>query len=131
MLTRAQKITRTYSVYFLRDPRDLSVRYVGMSYNPRKRFIHHCSTPYDPKSYWVKELKLLGTKPLLQIVASGLCLESAELVERRLAFLHSQVTGKIIGSMFRARRLSGSKNMFLMAQLNGRPSGVTGNAISV
>lgn len=61
----------TISIYTLVDPRDGTVRYVGMSNNPQKRYQQHYSCGYaaaDSVKSWIRELKELETKPLLFIV---------------------------------------------------------------
>lgn len=115
MLNRDDKRLRSYSVYVLRDPRDMRIRYVGMSCNPAKRFKQHTGCPYDLKRAWVLELRALGMRPHLQVLFSGLSVDSAELVERRLAYLHSEVYGILEGGTYRAKKLDGHKSVFVMS----------------
>jgi len=59
------------SIYTLVDPRDGTVRYVGMSNNPQKRLQQHYSGGYAAAAAvkdWIRELRALETKPLLFIV---------------------------------------------------------------
>lgn len=69
--------TMYWTVYFLIDPRDGEIHYVGCSSNLRERFHCHMSSgrfvmrnpdwPGKPsrKQLWIKELLSLGLKPLL------------------------------------------------------------------
>lgn len=56
------------TVYFLRDPRNNAIRYVGISTNPQMRFERHLrgvSGPWCRR--WVRSLVKEGTKPILEI----------------------------------------------------------------
>ena len=58
-------------VYVLKDPRDNSNKYVGMSKDPFKRLKGHisqCKFENTKKSAWVRKLKSLGLKPILIIL---------------------------------------------------------------
>ena len=60
-------------VYALQDPRDLVIKYVGMSSNPKQRLREHCNL-YSPgngnksKIEWITQLKTAGLKPGLIIL---------------------------------------------------------------
>jgi hypothetical protein len=105
MLTREQKRLRSYCIYFLRDPANLQVRYIGMSSNVSLRknahwsdrlFARDIALEAGTKCAWLKSLALQGLKPLLEVVLSGLTLEQAEQVETRLIFIHSQVNRHLL-----------------------------------
>lgn len=73
---------RNNCVYFLRDPRDSSIRYIGVSKQPHKRFVEHWSskgTNYmrSDRTAWFRELDDLGLKPVLQVAFSGLTRKQA------------------------------------------------------
>lgn len=64
----------SWSVYLLRDPRDLAVRYCGWSTNPERRFRHHLNRScreHNHKASWVQSLLGLGLVPVLEIVEVG------------------------------------------------------------
>lgn len=67
---------RTRYVYFLRDPRDKAVRYVGVTDNPKARMNLHWSSRNggnpSPRDLWMRELDSLGTKPFMDLVLGGL-----------------------------------------------------------
>jgi hypothetical protein len=57
----------TVYIYGLVDPRDLSLRYVGKSANPRLRVNYHASEGGGLRTYhWIWTLRVLGFEPLLQ-----------------------------------------------------------------
>jgi excisionase family DNA binding protein len=61
---------RTYQIYALLDPRDNSIRYVGLSTNAQARFYGHLSgneSNFEERR-WIAELRQLGLSPLLQIL---------------------------------------------------------------
>lgn len=86
-----------YSVYFLRDPRNFQVRYIGMTCAPKVRLSNHKSTgsagdkPTPRKLAWMNELRSLGLEPVMQVVLTNLTKLRALRVEARLIFLHSQM----------------------------------------
>jgi hypothetical protein len=65
-------------IYHLLDPRDESVRYVGSTNDPHKRYAAHISdatkTSYggfrstSKKDVWIRELALIGLEPVLVVV---------------------------------------------------------------
>ena len=75
-----------YSVYRLLDPRDLQIRYVGISKNAQQRFHEHCQTNGNnpDKDAWIKELKELSFAPILEVLATGLTCKEAQDQEREL-----------------------------------------------
>jgi hypothetical protein len=66
-------------IYVLIDPRDLEVRYVGKTNNPKERLRAHVSPHVymrtnNLKCIWTEELKALGLKPIMSILCK--CKES-------------------------------------------------------
>lgn len=61
----------TYYVYVLRDPRDNSPKYVGVSCDPERR-LHdvHLRSPLQSIRKWILDLKKLGLIPTLEILDS-------------------------------------------------------------
>jgi len=59
-----------YSVYALTDPRNETVRYVGISKNANKRYRQHIQSvnPLTPKGKWICELASLNLFPKLTIL---------------------------------------------------------------
>lgn len=59
-----------YKIYYLKCPINNEVCYIGVSNNPKRRFIEHCSYTYEmnKKNNWIKSLKEIGLKPILEIV---------------------------------------------------------------
>lgn len=93
MPSRAELLTRTYSVYFLRDPRSNKLVYIGISSAPRKRLVHHkCSSTSPRLRDLICELKKQGLDISMQVALTGLTREQALRVEMRLCFLHFQVS---------------------------------------
>jgi predicted GIY-YIG superfamily endonuclease len=83
-------------VYVLRDPRDMIVRYVGISMKPKVRMRQHLewacgrtnfeySKPGTEARYlWFNELLKEDLQPIMHVVFSGLTLEQARRVEGHL-----------------------------------------------
>lgn len=57
-----------FEIYQLVDPRDQSVRYVGMSKDAQKRLQRHLSQKDNPLAPWFQELAGHGFKPALVII---------------------------------------------------------------
>jgi predicted GIY-YIG superfamily endonuclease len=59
-----------YVIYSLIDPRDESVRYVGISDNMPTRFMHHLreTGSRTAKGMWLAELKSYGLQPTIKIL---------------------------------------------------------------
>jgi len=58
-------------IYCLKDPRDLSVRYIGKSNNPKKRFKEHLYEAKNKKTKrerWITKLVKLNLLPVLEIL---------------------------------------------------------------
>ena len=58
-------------IYVLKDPDDGVVRYVGKTNNPKKRMSAHLSAPINinlPSVRWVRSLKRLNKKPIMEII---------------------------------------------------------------
>ncbi len=78
------------SLYFLRDPRNLMVRYIGISNDPKYRLTQHWSerlrhyTTGLAKADWFRELDSQGLRPVLDVMITGLTKHQAKRVEHRL-----------------------------------------------
>jgi len=58
----------TASIYGLKDPRDGSIRYIGKSEDPERRFKGHLTDKaYSPKTIWLDRLHAEGLQPELVI----------------------------------------------------------------
>jgi group I intron endonuclease len=59
-----------YTIYKLIDPTDLSIRYIGLTFNDlRQRLKSHLSEPgKSHKIYWINKLKKQGLKPIIESV---------------------------------------------------------------
>src|SRR5260370_31240290 len=61
--------SRTYFIYALIDPRDDSIRYVGLTEYPDIRLKQHILGDGNiPKRKWVSELNRLGLSPIMQTI---------------------------------------------------------------
>jgi predicted GIY-YIG superfamily endonuclease len=77
-------------VYFLRDPIDKQVRYVGCSSQPKKRLNNHLHTyHYVPNRDWIQDLRSRGLLPVQEVVLGPMTKEQAIRAEARLIRLHS------------------------------------------
>jgi len=64
---------RMNTTYALVDPRNLQVKYVGCSSNPRARLSHHCTNKSSTTvSKWIAELKQQDMRPEMVELESGL-----------------------------------------------------------
>lgn len=88
-----EKLVGANFVYFLRDPRDNAVRYIGITRNPKVRFFDHWAqrlyrdgncTVRNEKIVWMRELDRCGLRPVMDVVLSGLDRRQAERVEHNL-----------------------------------------------
>lgn len=61
---------RLYVIYALVDPRDESVRYIGITDNMPMRFKHHLreAGPITAKGMWLAELQRYGLRPTVRIL---------------------------------------------------------------
>lgn len=58
-------------IYVLIDPRTGHIRYVGKTFNLRRRFMSHISKAKKPKTFsgsWIKSLATLGLKPTMEMI---------------------------------------------------------------
>lgn len=71
----ATKPNRQWSVYVLRDPRNLDIRYVGVTHRLKTRLFDHIQQARrkDPtyRSNWIRSLLAGGLRPLVEIVEQG------------------------------------------------------------
>ncbi len=59
------------NIYTLSDPRDNKVRYVGKTNNLGRRYKAHLVLSREIKSHkksWIKQLKILGLKPVMEVI---------------------------------------------------------------
>lgn len=62
---------QTTNIYILIDPRNNSVRYVGKANNVSQRYKAHLNKARKHqvhKANWIKQLKTLGLKPILEVI---------------------------------------------------------------
>lgn len=72
-----------YHVYTLSDPRDDTIRYVGMTCNPHTRLLKHIATPAArTKRKWIHDLQDSGLKPVMTIIETLDDLEQAKRQEQ-------------------------------------------------
>ena len=69
-------------IYALIDPRDLEVRYIGKTIDPKNRlrahiFPHNDAKERNKKMRWTEELKALNLRPIMQV----LCVCSSDVSE--------------------------------------------------
>ncbi len=83
-----------YSVYRLIDPRDMQVRYVGISKNVQQRFYQHMAYKGNnkDKDAWIQELKENSFIPIINVIATNLTFKEAQEEENRLIY-HYQKLG--------------------------------------
>jgi len=57
-------------IYCLKDPRDLSVRYVGKTVDLERRYCDHMrnNDPNKAKRDWIQELKRAGKEPIMSVL---------------------------------------------------------------
>lgn len=81
MDNRQPEVTQYY-VYYLHDPNNDKVRYVGISKNPKQRFNAHMNPSFSHenthKTNWINKLKLSGLKPYYSIAYSFESLEDCK-----------------------------------------------------
>jgi hypothetical protein len=96
---------RPFFVYFLRDPRDMKARYVGISSEPAKRFNNHLHFGYRvPNTDWINELRAEGLLPIQHVVIGPVTKRQAERVEARLMRLFSvKHPGQLLQKVFKAK----------------------------
>lgn len=64
----------TIYIYALIDPRNLEVRYIGKTNNPKERYYDHISTKAkylinpDKRRQWIIELKAINLKPIMSVL---------------------------------------------------------------
>lgn len=61
-------MSEIYEIYHLSDPRDQSIRYVGMSKDAKRRLQRHLSQKDSPLMPWFQELAETRLKPILTII---------------------------------------------------------------
>ncbi len=79
-------------VYYLIDPRDNGIKYIGCSVDPRSRFYSHLGEKIGLKQDWISELKKMNLRPWLLVPIKcdnrdeGLLLESFLINEMKPIF---------------------------------------------
>ncbi len=73
--------TKTTSLYALLDPRDRTVRYIGVSVSPVSRLRWHLEKPARCLSLWLLELKREGLEPELRVLGRT-CVDTWQDTER-------------------------------------------------
>lgn len=86
---RQRKINLKYKasyVYFLIDPRNNNIKYIGNSTNPGNRYINHSGITRSSilKDDWVGVLRHYGLKPRMIIVATCSNFKEGEQIEKHL-----------------------------------------------
>lgn len=77
---------RIWYIYALIDPRTDEVRYVGVTVNTTQRLADHIkASAYETthKAHWIKQLLVLGLRPVMQILEQGIGHEASTEAERR------------------------------------------------
>lgn len=86
-------VDQTYSIYGLVDPRDYSIRYIGLSIHPLTRYQQHLSHSLRTLREWVVALEHVHLRPSLCILQSALpTLKAARLAESRWIHIHRRTT---------------------------------------
>jgi hypothetical protein len=88
MKSRKQRTDEAY-VYFLLDPRDGLIRYVGMTQWPGERFRYHCKDRgrgrrRTKKQKWIERLCQAGLTPRMDVRYSCTNVDRALVLEARL-----------------------------------------------
>jgi group I intron endonuclease len=77
---------RTYSIYSLNEPNSEIVRYIGFSYNPKKRIKEHLrERNICHRKNWINSLKNNNELPLLNIIENELTKEEA--IEKEIHYI--------------------------------------------
>lgn len=77
-------LTGQYFIYTLSDPRDGTVRYVGMTYRPDTRKTQHrCSASRTPIGGWLDELAEAGVGATFTVIETARGCHSARDKERK------------------------------------------------
>jgi hypothetical protein len=76
-------MNKKFSVYFLRDPNDTTIRYVGITcMGICKRFSYHLYDNYfSHKRNWIRKLKNEGKIPICEEIVSGASFDEAAIIE--------------------------------------------------
>ena len=68
-LLTQQEVTSPYYVYALIDPRDRTIRYIGMSRQPKLRLIEHRHFKQHRQRHdWIAELQQQQLEPIIHII---------------------------------------------------------------
>ena len=121
-----------YTVYGLTDPDSGEVRYVGSTWNAKRRYAQHCNWRGTRKGSrlreWLRELDANGKKPGFRILVRLTGPESQFVryaAERRAIQRYSYLTpGRLLQTAHVASP-SESGRLARMVTLNGRTQGIT------
>lgn len=73
-----------YSVYILRDPNTLAIRYVGMTSYVKTRLHGHIHGRASvKKTEWINSLKKAKKKPIFEVILSNVSKEKAAIFEKK------------------------------------------------
>lgn len=61
-----------YSIYALRCPVELTIKYVGSSQDLKQRYLGHIQNPRKATRQWIASLKSFGQLPIMEELESGL-----------------------------------------------------------
>lgn len=93
---------RPHYVYRLRDPRDGTVRYYGVSSNLKLRRQNHLAASVHRTWRWVHELRLLGLVPIFEAISEGMPRAVAFNWERRLVTMTAQrCPGQLFNGLYK------------------------------
>lgn len=115
-----------YQLYYLIDPRNYYIKYVGITKDAHLRFKCHCNDlrSNTKKTAWIKKLKSLNLKPILKIVQTNLSKQDAEILEIKeissYKLLLNSARGGLVNSGF---KLSNKTKAIMSAQRLGDKNG--------
>ena len=111
-------------VYVLKDPRTDAIRYVGKSKNPRQRLGMHLrvgqTRAWNPYEFWIRALKSLGLKPVMEAVAA-VPLDILEDLERQVIEDYTADPGFLILNTMDSKRIPKRKAVGRWAFSDKRP----------
>src|SRR5260370_33468198 len=77
-------MTHNYTIYALIDPRNKEVRYIGLTQKPLRERLDQDTNDLSgcfEKTEWIRELKKMGIKPLIEAIEENLTLSKANVRE--------------------------------------------------
>lgn len=83
-------------VYLLQDPRDKTIRYVGVTNNPKRRLSQHKTSPANKKlKTWIDSLKSQNIEPDMLIIDEAKREDALE-IEANMIWLFSKLSKKLL-----------------------------------